>query len=259
MKVFLGALLAACTLASAQSASPAPAFDVASIRPTDPDYRGGTISDSPGTLIMRGVSLRTCVEWAYNIRPYQITGPAWLPDIRFDISAKAADPVGIDQLRLMLQTLLANRFGMKVHRETRKLPAFSLVVAPGGPKFHDTGSGNASKFVESTKDGDANFTEDRTGLIAERATMADLTAKLAEPLQRPVVDKTNLKGRYDIRIDLLPFLNQVGAYEENKANLDVISVIVTAFPNQLGLKLEPTKENVDFVIVDSASKTPTEN
>jgi uncharacterized protein (TIGR03435 family) len=257
MKVFLAAFFAACAGAAAQPA--APAFDVASIRPTDPSYKGGTISNDPGILTMRGVTLRNCLQWAYNIQPYQLSGPAWLGDTRYDISAKAVDPADIDRLRLMLQTLLADRFGMKVHRETRNLPAFLLVVAPGGAKLHDTGSGNASKFLESTKDGEAHFTEDKTGLIAERVTMADLSAKLAEPLQRPVVDKTNLTGRYDIRIDLLPFLNQVGADEENKANLDVISVIVTAFPNQLGLKLEPTKENVDFVIVDSANKTPTEN
>jgi uncharacterized protein (TIGR03435 family) len=258
MKSFLAlAILAACAIAKAQSA--APAFDVASIRPTDPSYKGGIISDAPGALTMRGVTLRNCLQWAYNIRQYQLSGPGWLGDTRYDISAKAVDPVDIDRLRLMLQALLADRFGMRVHRETRNLPAFSLIVAPGGPKFHDTASGNASKFFESTKDGEAHFTEDKTGLIAERVTMADLTAKLAEPLQRPVVDKTGLTGRYDIRIDLLPFLNQVGSDEDNKANLDVIGVIVTAFPNQLGLKLEPTKENVDFVIVDSANKTPTEN
>ena len=257
MKAFFAILFAACIVSSAQPA--APAFDVASIRPTDPNYKGGTISDSPGALLMRGVTLLNCLRWAYDIAPYQLAGPAWLGDTRYDISAKAATPADQAQLRRMLQTLLIDRFGMKIHHETRNLSAFTLVLTPGGPKLHDTAAGNASKFVKSTSDGEAHFTEDRTGLMAERASMADLTTTMSGAMQVPVVDRTNLPGRYDIRIDLLPYMNQAGVELENKSQLDPTSVILTAFPSQLGLKLEPTKENVDFVVVDAANKTPTEN
>jgi uncharacterized protein (TIGR03435 family) len=240
------------SIAFAQPPILAPSFEVASIRP-DPG-RIGSIQDDPGMLTMRGVSLKVCIEWAYNVQAFQVSGPDWLGDSRFAISARATDAANTDRLRLMLRSLLAERFGLKLHHEQRELNVYSLVTAANGPRLHDAGPKDASKFLESTTDGPNNFSEDKTGLIAERVRMADVAAQLAQPLQRPVIDKTDLAGRYDLRIDITPFLSDADA----DGKIDMISVIFNAFQSQLGLKLEAGKDTVDFLVIDAANKGPTE-
>src|SRR5205814_1780780 len=100
-------------------------FDVASIKPSrlsgEGRNRESTVAN-PGTLTMHNVSLRSALQWAYRMKEYQVTGPAWIGDERYDISAKAADPVGDEQLRAMLQNLLTDRFKVALHHEKKDLP-----------------------------------------------------------------------------------------------------------------------------------------
>jgi uncharacterized protein (TIGR03435 family) len=244
----------ACAAAWAQT----PSFEVASVRAVDTDQRQKSIADQPGTLAMRSVTLRDCLQWAYEVEPAQLSGPSWLTELRFDINAKTAGPADIHQLRLMLRTLLSERFEMKLRHEQKELPVYFMVLAPGGPKFHEPGPKDQSKFLQSTGDGPTRLGGDRTGLIAEHVPLFDIAAELSQPLQRPVIDKTGLTGRYDIRIDIAAFMQTAGE-GDNHGPVDEMSVIFSAFPSQLGLKLEPGKDTVEFIVVDSADKTPTEN
>jgi uncharacterized protein (TIGR03435 family) len=252
-------LIFVCAAAWAQTRPNGPSFDVASIHAIEPGLRHEvTIDDQPGLLTMRSVTLRNCLDWAYEVQPFQVSGPAWLDDTHFDIHAKAADAADIGRLRLLLRALLAERFGMKLHHEQKNLAVYFLVVAPNGPKLHDIGPKDHSKFLRSTGDGPNHFGNDKTGLVAEHVRMSEIATELSQPLQRPVIDKTELAGPFDLRIDVTAFLSATPD-GDGRAPMDEISIIFAAFPAQLGLKLEPGKDTVDFIVVDSADKTPTEN
>ncbi|HVV44704.1 MAG TPA: TIGR03435 family protein [Bryobacteraceae bacterium] len=229
-----------------------PAFEVATIRPSQGDVRGSLLGVNPGNLVMRGYDLSRCLQWAYEVQPPQIEGPDWLRETRFDIMGKTAAPADEAQLRLMLRRLLAERFGLKLHRETRVLPTYEIILAKDGPRLHDSSDKDPSKLVVSARKGDAQFSKDKTGLIAEGATIRDIAGKLSEPLQRPVVDKTGLTEHYDLRINTTGYiLNGEGA--------DPLSLIFTAFEHQLGMKLVAGKDPVEFLVIDAVNQTPTEN
>jgi uncharacterized protein (TIGR03435 family) len=239
--------IAACSLFSAS-----PAFEAATIRPSQGDARRSVLGVNPGNLVMTGYDLSRCLQWAYELQPEQIEGPDWVRETRFDIVAKSADPVDEEQLRLMLRSLLAERFGMKLHSETRVIPTYEIVLAKDGPRLHDSGGKDASKLVVSARKGDPQFSKDKTGLIAEGATISDIAGKLSEPLQRPVVDKTGLTGNYDLRIDTTGYLL-------NGEGSDPLSLIFTAFERQLGLKIVAGKDPVEFLVIDAINQTPVAN
>ena len=118
--------------ASAQS------FAVASIRPSAGPVRfehDGEIQTSPGHLRMRDVTVATCIKWAYTVQDSQISGPGWLQSEHFDIVANADDPVGDKQMKLMMRTLLADRFKLAFHRQDKELRSYLMTVAKGGTNF----------------------------------------------------------------------------------------------------------------------------
>ena len=238
-------------LAAAGCFAQTPAFDAASIRSSPhagTDYNEmhdgqELFKVSPGLVTIRGASLRICIQWAYEIPPFQIQGPDWLKDVGFDIVAKAAGPADEEQLRLMLRTLLAERFGLKTHTEHKEVQVYELTLAKGGPKFH-----------ESTTEGPPMFGGTGGRLVAERVTMADLAEKISEPLGRPVIDATGLKGRYDIHIDATAYANSGG-----NGQMDVMALLFNALQQQLGVKLDSRKDSPEILVVDSVEKTPTEN
>jgi uncharacterized protein (TIGR03435 family) len=238
-------------LAAASCLAQQPAFDAASIRPST--HARNDINEtndgieffrvSPGLLTIQGASLRVCIEWAYEIPPFQIQGPDWLKDVGFDIVAKSAGPADEDHMRLMLRTLLAERFGLKTHSEQKEMQVYELTLAKGGPKFH-----------ESTTEGPPLFSGNNGRLVAERVTMSDLAEKISEPLGRPVIDATGLKGRYDIHIDATAYMTSPGSQ-----SMDVTALLFNALQQQLGVKLESRKDSPQILVVDSVEKTPTEN
>jgi uncharacterized protein (TIGR03435 family) len=255
MRIPVAVLLAAsgCGAAHAQS------FEVASVRESAPGVRRTVIGVDPDTLTLRSFSLRHCIEWAYQVQTVQISGPAWLMDEdgRYDITAKTAERTSEDEMRLMLQGLLADRFGLKFHHEKKELSVYLLTAGKNGPNFHDVGPKNQSKFVESKNEGPVSFGRDKTGLTAECIPMSEIANRLSEQLQRPVVDKTGLTGRYDIRLDFSAFLDDGDG--GGAGRMDSIAFIFSGFQTQLGLKLEAEKEAVDFLVIESANKTPTQN
>jgi len=174
-----------------------PVFEVASVKPfkqgSEPENR--KIETSPGNLRMRQQSLRECIDWAYGATPHEFSGPAWLSSEQYDIIAKAATPATIDQMRLMLQALLAERFKLTLHREQRVMPSYALVVAKGGPKLHEVQQEPQRGFHLGTENGNLSIR------MVER--MPRLAAALRMFLDdRPVVDETRLTGVYEISLSV---------------------------------------------------------
>lgn len=223
-----------------------PTFAVASIRPSAaevPFEHDGKRETSPGTLRMRDVMVATCIKWAYGVQESQIVGPTSLRAEHYDITAKADEPVGDDQLKLMMRALLADRFKLNFHHENKELRSYALIVAKGSQKLHP-----------SVADGKSTIQNSAIGFVAKSTTMEEFANYVADPLRTPVVDKTGLNGKYDFAVDFTNYLPE----DANTVRPNVISVMMLALEGELGLKLEPTKTSVEVMVVDHVEK-PSEN
>jgi len=157
---------------------------------------------------------------------------------------KAATRASEEQLYLMLRTLLAERLGLKTHVEKREMSVYVLTLAKGG-----------SKFRESTTDGPLASGQDKGALVIQHVSMFDLVAELSgKVFDRPIVDETGLKGRYDIRIDMAAV-----AAASQSDRMDAASAMITALQEQMGLKIDGRKEQIDMLVIDHAEKAPGEN
>ena len=235
--------------ASAAFAQAGPTFEVASVKRaaggTGPGDIPRNMDANPGHFAMYNVPLRYVLEWAYNLKDYEISGPDWIKsEERYDIVAKAASPVPADKLRLMVQALIVERFRMKSHMETRETSCY--VLMPGkGP----------AKLKEAPADGTPSLSGGPTGATFHNQPVSRFTFMLTRRLDRPVLDQTNLKGVYDFTIDLsgLGFGGNPPPAESTGPS------IFTAVQNDLGLKLEARKQPVDILVIDSVKKIPVEN
>jgi bla regulator protein blaR1 len=255
VKCFL--LLVALTLSAQKS------FDVATIKPNgENDHRVMIRMRPGGGFSATGMNLRTLIMQAYNVRGYQITGgPDWMNTDRYDVNAKAEglpERVTPEMLRPMLQSLLADRFQLKLHKETKEMPVYALVNGKGPHKLKTSESGGAeARNMMRIGPGQATLTG---------TTMAGLAQALAQPLGRPVNDKTGIEGKFDIDIRWTPEPGQgfgpfgtAGPPPEAIAASDASGPsIFTAVQEQLGLKLDSGKGPVEIIVIDSAAK-PTEN
>ena len=246
--------LAACAVFAQPPAAP-PAFDVASIKPNNTFVRemhlmGDDISIDPKSLTMRGISLQGAIRWAYDVKDYQISGPPWLNSQRFDIAAKCAAPASDAEMRQMMQTLLADRFALKLHPEKKELSVFALLVGKNGPKFHP-----------SEGEGKSTLAGARMIMNAKWTTMAQLADLLYQPLRTPVIDMTGLKGQYDFTVDLAPYAppSEPGRGPGPIGVAEISGTVLSIVQDQLGLKLESRKSSVDILVIDHAEKTPTDN
>jgi uncharacterized protein (TIGR03435 family) len=240
-------LALACGASYAQPEAGAPAFEVASVKPTQhgrgPD--GWSFSDikvaGPGRLVATNASLEECIRWAYQVKKYQIYGPDWLnaDDASYDIEAKTSPEKDRAQIRLMLQALLAERLGLRLHRETRMLPIFEVVVAKNGPRLQAAGAD--AKGGLTSQGG-----RDGVRVTGQKATMAELAERLSLDVERPVFDKTDLQGSYAIQLD---WSRGEGSGPS----------VFTAIQDQLGLKLQPSKGPVEVLVIDHAERVPAAN
>ena len=245
-------LLTAC-VAMAQSQ---PAFDVASVKPNTSSKGGGEGSRrenaqvSPGSLILRNVSMRTAIRWAYNVQEYQVTGPGWMADERYDIDAKAAGPVPEAQMRQMMRTLLADRFKLTAHTMQKEMQTMAAVVAKGGSKLKPAENQN----------GPMSLVPGAGGVLTIKSISTEEAAGLLSgPLQMPVADETGLKGRFDVMIDMNTYIADLRKQAGTPDIGTIIDVLNQVAQDQLGLKLESRKAPVEVVIVDSVERVPTSN
>jgi uncharacterized protein (TIGR03435 family) len=198
--MYLLALAAAAAMHASPQADSQPAtFEAASIKPAAiPVTREGgnrsRIEHTPISLSMWNVSVRDCVQWAYGVASYQVPEEHVSTD-SYDILARAGTPVPLGQLRMMLRDLLAKRFKLTIHRESRMLPVYELVVAKGGPKLPpaNASSGAPVRAAESlprVRNDSFLFTG------ASMAEFAQMFGKL-RGIELPVVDRTGIKGNYE--------------------------------------------------------------
>lgn len=242
--------LAIASLGQSQTAAP-PEFGVASVKASS-GGAAGHWQTGPGSISMVNVTLRTAVQWAYDVKSYQVFAPGWMEDARYDIAAKSEGRVPTAQLRIMMQTLLAQRFKLAVHRETKELAVFVLSIGKGGHKLH-VSEGEGEAKLAPGKGGEMS-------LSAQHVPVSRLIDLLSGALRAPVVDMTGLTGRYDFAIDLMSYIpmdadGKPAAGVEN----DIAAIVSNALQEQLGLKLEFKKLAVDTIVVGKAEKTPTAN
>ena len=261
-------------------------FEVASVKPSVPPpggrgmnvgMRGGPGTPDPTQITYSNMTLKLLIMTAYNMKTYQVTAPDWTNEgQRFNIAAKVPEGASKEDLRAMLQNLLAVRFQMKAHLDKKEMQAFALVVArggvkmkrseetppdangaappaPGPPKFDKDGfpivSGNG--MILETQNG-------RARLAAKQASIAQVCNFLGIQYARPVLDQTGLTGKYDYHLEFAPE-NAPPNMEGVTASGDPAPTLLMAIQDQLGLKLEAKKLPVDIVVVDHIEKTPTEN
>jgi bla regulator protein BlaR1 len=275
MPVTLGVLQAPMLLAQTQGARPMPSFEAASIkRNTSGDWGGPYFRIEGSRLVVVNNNLFTIIRTSWNIQPNQILGgPDWVRSEgeRFDINAKIPDGTRPDQVRLMAQALLAERFKLKVHRETRELPVYALVMARSdgklGPQMAATAFDckawsaarergervappppNGDKFVCGSKMAPGR-------ILAGGIQIADLAGVLSNFVGgRPVVDRTGLSGDYEFDLTWTPEVLP-GPSAESFVRADPNGPsLFTAVQEQLGLKLESTTGPVEVLVIDSAER-----
>jgi uncharacterized protein (TIGR03435 family) len=314
-----GLIVSTSCAAFGQGAPESPKFEVASVKPAEPQpegmmrvrMSGGPGTPDPGQLTYTNVSLKNVLMNAYDVKEYQINGPNWLDSERFDIVAKILQGATKEQFQQMLQNLLAERFKLALHHETKELPMYALVVGKGGPKLKEAVEEDATApqgaapppppgrdetapvrlkmdadgmprppsgmgrngVIMMTMYGSGGL---RTRMVCKGQPVSALLATLSSQLGRPVVDATNLKGKYDITLDYAPDgLNgsrimmpppppqhdggDGGGPPMTSAPDAGGPTIFTALQEQLGLKLEQRKGPVDLLVIDRLEKVPTEN
>jgi uncharacterized protein (TIGR03435 family) len=202
---------------------------------------------------MRNVGLPEAILWAYKMVPYQIPNRGPLTDSeRYDILAKSAGPATADEMRPMLRALLAERFKLALHRETKEMSAFALVEAKGGHKLKESEAADGPGIIPS--EGNAKIF-----LNGKTASLDQLAGFLAGPLRAPVVDMTGLKGKYDFLFDITAYIPQEKDRQPGEAPPDPVSVLQSALPKQLGLRLEARKLPIETLVIDHVEKLPVEN
>lgn len=233
-----------------------PAFEVASIKPASPEARGMSLNrDAGGGIGGTNLNIRTLIILAYHIQDFQLSGgPPWIRTDRFDIAAKppAGSPKSVTWP--MLQTLLADRCKLLVHRESRELPIYSLVVAKGGSKLQP--------LTRQPSQADGSARNSPGTLTATGMTMEDLALSLSGMVRREVTDHTGLTGRFDFKLEYTPDYalssDDTGKPAPDAPQIPDRPPLLMALEQQLGLKLEPGKAPVEVIVIDSIEK-PTAN
>lgn len=227
--------------AGARTQSPArPEFDAASIKANTSENGRSSIRPTPAELFVENASLRKCIALAYNVsedRDSAISAPDWLNFERYDIAAKFPAGTPLEQVRVMLRNLLADRFKLKLHRESREVPIYKLVVAKSGSKLRESAPGAQGSIGMSQGH--------LSGKGVPVATLADRLLGAVFQLGRPVVDRTGINGLYDFSLDW--------------TSDDSTPSVFTALQEQLGLRLEPQKGPIEVLVVDSMERKPTAN
>lgn len=249
-----GATIAVFTLSGISGLrAAAPAFEVASIKPAPPQPAGSVstrISIDRARAVYSNLTVKDLIGEAYRVQEYQITGPALLGSRRFDIAAKIPDGVSKPQVPEMLQALLADRFRLAFHRETKILPVYALTVGKNGAKLKP--AENASGISSNSN---------RTGMhVDAKVSLLSFAEFLSVRLGRPVLDRTGLSGAFDIKADWAvdPLAQPLSPEKETAADSAAGPSVFTALEQQLGLKLEATRGPVEILVIDHVEQ-PSEN
>ena len=237
-----------------------PAFEVATVKPSDPAHPEQIITLRGAEVIATNVTVHALINLAYWLHPKQLTGgPPWTESEKFDMAGKPDAPgqPNVDQMKTMIAKLLTDRFQLKFHFEKRELPVYAIRLAKNGAKI--TKSQDDPKGIPGW-----NFGRNPAGMIMafRNSPMSQFTALLQNSMDRPVVDQTGLTGRYDFTLNFTPDAAMAallgGPPPPAADNPDAAPDLFAAFQQQLGLKLEQTRAPVDVMVIDKVEK-PSEN
>ena len=285
-------------------------FEVASVRPATPlpqpalgrseflfrvMRRGGPGTSDPGQITWSNSNLKGLLALAYDVKAYQISGPAWFDTERYDIVAKVPAGATMEEVNMMLRNLLADRFGVVVHHDSKEFQVEELTVAKGGPKFKETtldpnfaGALDPNgRLPAGPPKLDKNGFPDLPGpsaiitptgptsahWAAKAQPMSGVAAFLGNQLNQTVIDNTGLTGRYDIQLEFTPELRDLngtplppppravgpGLAASADNTSEPGTNLAAAIHQQLGLRLVSGKAKLDVIVVDKAEKVPTEN
>lgn len=275
-----------CAMLSSMGWSQQPeklSFEVASIKPADPSPMGQiriNMSTDAGMLRYTNVSLKDVIRTAYRVKDYQVEGPDFIGDTRFNITAKLPEGASETQVPEMLQTLLAERFKLTLHRDTKEHAIYALVADKGGPRLKpaEVPTGEAAPAPGRGARGGRGMMmmsmgPDGMHMKAASTTLAGLGEAISRFTDRPVVDMTGIQGQYDFDLAFSPESMRGmpgavmrgpgpggpggeghpadGASEAGGTVFDAVQ--------KYGLKLEPRKASMEILIVDHMERSPTEN
>jgi uncharacterized protein (TIGR03435 family) len=235
-----------------------PAFEAASIKLNSSGKPGGGIDLSPARMKIINSSLKLCVQAAWNVKDFQVTGGTnWMDTERYDIDAVAANPFTREEFRAMLQALLTDRFSLAIHREMQDKPGYALVAARNG-----------AKLKPATEDPSVQFSRTSSGdrtLKAPGISMAQLAGALSMVVGKTVANQTGIEGVFNISLQWTPDPASEPRTAKNGEPLPPPPPdstpgpsIFTAVQETLGLRLESKRVPVEVIVIDRASR-PTEN
>jgi uncharacterized protein (TIGR03435 family) len=230
------------------SAETPPAFEVAAIKPSDPASPVGIRRFPGGRFVTSNTSLRLLITWTYDIGDERLVGaPGWLDSARFDVLAKAPNEnATLDELHSMMKSLLADRFGLRVHTETKDLPMYTLDIDKNGPKVH--------VLEEALAVNHDPFKMTQSGRLTGTSVTTEMLAKvLTNQLGHYVRDSTGFKGAFDFTLEWRPESASSAAEADTRAS------IFTAIREQLGFRLTSGRAQVEVIAIDHVENHPTEN
>ena len=251
-RTLIAFLLTACVTFGAE-----PAFEVASITPCEPgtpaqemEHTGITNFVSPGGRFRaHATTIEFLMEWAYGLQPSQHSkGPDWFGTDRFDIVAKADHDATENEEKLMVRSLLADRFRLRLHRESKEVAAYVVSVGKSAPKLFAPKDGeiHAMRFARDEAAGGPGQKVATYHVIATRYTLAQLTDVFARRVDRVIVDKTGMGGEFDFTLDLTP--------DEGSGSLMDAGMLLAAMKQQLGFSVQAEKAVVDYYEIEGADK-----
>jgi uncharacterized protein (TIGR03435 family) len=237
-----------------------PAFEVATIKPSDPARPGKLFTVRGRDVVTINTTLSDLITMGYNLHVRQITGgPAWLDSDKYDVTGRPDVPgqPSVQQIKIMIQKLLVDRFQLKFHREKKELSVYAISVSKGGAKLSksqaDPNSLPGLFFGGAGPGGGVNFN-------VRNATIAEVASTLqGAVLDKPVVDQTGLSEKYDFIVKFTPDAGQMAAFgaagpRPAADNPDAPPDLFAAFQQQLGLKIEGSKAPVDVMVIDKVEK-----
>ena len=257
-------ILAVSALAFAQLESPR--FEVASVRQVAREREvvgqggrrsipgAGSAQEGPAQVAYRNMSLASLLMRAYHLTASDITGPSWLDSEQYDVAAKMPEGATMDQIPVMLQNLLVERFRIDLHWENKEQSGYALEIGRTGQKLKPAEKGQDSDLrgdEASRQVGSLSFSGE--GHIEIRGTtMAHLATLLSRFTGRPFVDSTALGGKFDIVFDVAP--EDLPGPQQSTPVASIVSAV-----RKLGLQLSPQRITIRHLVIDRAEKRPTEN
>jgi uncharacterized protein (TIGR03435 family) len=257
-----------CGIALAQQPPAKPTFEVAVVRPLDPNSAILVgMSADPSIVRYRNLNLRDAIRGAYKVRDYQVVGPDWMSTARFEVDAKLPAGASTDQIPEMFQSLLEERFKLTWRRETKEMQVYALLPGKDGPKLKEAQKLKEDQPMAMGTDGKPRplmyygGSSASVTLTAPSANFFALVGLIGRFISRPVVDETGIEGQYDFSLTFAPEETALlGAAPPNSplAASDPAPTLSEAV-KKYGLRIETRKVPVEMFILTHIERTPAEN